>query len=127
MVVRKTVGCGEVFPAKARHVRRRRKQRERDQRNQQRKPKTPFHRVLKYSMRSFSSSFCKSLVTPCVSCGLKIVQISSIDFADPSCRYGAEYATFVRCGTSISGERSVHLPLPTSASFVLVYFGPLWQ
>src|ERR1035438_4995540 len=47
------------------------------------------------------SSLVKSLVKPCWSFGLKTVQISSMDRADPSCRYGPEYATLGSCGTSI--------------------------
>src|SRR3974390_826524 len=155
VVVWQAVGRGEVLPTIARHVGSRRKQRNRNPSQQERHHKdlvtgAPFkrpsfgrlsgvftdnrqlttgncHNVLRYSIRSFSSSFCRSLVTPCVSFGLKIVQISSIDFADPSCRYGAEYATFGSCGTSTNGDRSVGLPLPTSASLVFVYFGPLWH
>src|SRR5450631_403344 len=44
------------------------------------------HNVFKYSIRSFSSSFVRSLLTPCVSFGLNTVQISSSDCAEPSCR-----------------------------------------
>src|SRR5215472_6403659 len=78
------------------------------------------HKVFRYSIKSLSSSFAKSFVTPCVSLGLNTVQISSKLRAEPSCRYGALYATFVKCGVSINGDRSVVLPVPTSASFWLV-------
>jgi len=55
----------------------------------------------------FNSSLARSLVTPCWSLGLKIVQISSNVCAEPSWRYGALLTTLVSSGVSISGERSV--------------------
>src|ERR1039458_7584674 len=44
------------------------------------------HKVFRYSIRSFNSSLVRSLVTPCRSCGLNTVQISSKVWAEPSCR-----------------------------------------
>src|ERR1019366_115369 len=45
-----------------------------------------FHSVFTYSIRSFNSSLVRSLLTPCVSYGLKTVQISSRVRAEPSWR-----------------------------------------
>src|SRR5579875_1744323 len=83
-VIRQAICGGEVLPTKLRHALRvcganREKQ------NWYR----AFHRRFKYSMRSFNSSFVKSLLMPCVSFGLNTVQISSSVRAEPSCRYGA--------------------------------------
>src|ERR1017187_7281952 len=78
------------------------------------------HSVFKYSIRSFNSSLDRSLVTPCRSCGLKTVHISSNVRAEPSCRYGALAAMLFNCGTSISGDRSVGFPVPTSTMLRLV-------
>src|SRR5579872_1885068 len=70
-VVRQAVRGAEVFPAVARHLL---------SRNEGNKPTSDdcdSHIVFRNSMRSLSSSFARSLVTPWVSLGLKTVQISS--------------------------------------------------
>src|SRR6516165_3810501 len=94
MVVRQAIGSGKVLPLVAGHIRGHGEERKCDRKYECERGAVPLltgnwqlvtgncHSVLKYSIRSFNSSFCKSLVTPCVSCGLKTVQISSIDFAD---------------------------------------------
>src|SRR5271166_1641458 len=94
-VIRQAVRNGEVLPAEMWHFlgsRQQNEHRKGKDRNESRKmhAQLAFHNVFKYSMRSFSSSFVRSLLTPCISFGLNTVQISSSERAEPSCRYGAE-------------------------------------
>ena len=93
MIVGQAVGGGEVLKAEARQWLRRGRRRLRDMRflrsrrgrlrgekdrrdgrqhraNQERLECKLFHRVLKYSIRSLSSSLVRSLVRPCLSLGL---------------------------------------------------------
>src|SRR5581483_12521688 len=85
VVIRQAVCSGEVLPTEQRQFLGRRG-RDQDNQPESGKPQSAFHKVFRYSMRSFSSSLVKSLVTPCVSLGLKTVQISSRERAEPSCR-----------------------------------------
>src|ERR1019366_3884069 len=124
VVVRQAVFCGEVFPTVPRHLGSARPCPGRAK-HQDRNP--CLHKVFRYSIRSFNSSFDRSLVTPCRPCGLKTVPISSNVGAEPSGRYGALAAMLFNCGTSISGERSVGFPVPTSTELRLVKCGPLWH
>ena len=87
MVVRQTVLGGEVLPPEPRHVGDAGRGSGRGpSREHEQHCKAPSHNVFRYSIRSFNSSLDRSFVTPCVSWGLKTVQISSNVRADPSCK-----------------------------------------
>src|ERR1019366_2174927 len=116
VIVGQAVDGGVILKMVARHLGRRGV---RQQRGSQKRSDCDylFHRVLKYSIRSFNSSLVRSLVRPCLSSGLKTVQISSSVRADPSCRYGAVMAMLVNCGVSSRPVLSVVLRVPTSNDF----------
>src|SRR5450631_646953 len=85
VVVWQAVGRGEVLKPVTWHMRRRCK----SQRTGSQKHCDHaylLHRVLRYSIKSFNSSFVKSFVRPCLSAGLLTVHISSSVRAEPSCR-----------------------------------------
>src|ERR1700687_960637 len=69
VVVGQAVGRGEVLKPVTRH-RRRRRESQRTGSQKHCDHAYLLHRVLRYSIKSFSSSFVKSLVRPCLSAGL---------------------------------------------------------